>query len=89
MWTSPCFNHTLPLGVTVALHQACLVAKNGRQQVPLEEPLPGQQAGPEGSGRRGQACRGVFTYLCPLWRDKLFEHYPLWTFSQAEDGRID
>lgn len=29
MWTSPCFNHTLPLGVTVALHQACLVAKNG------------------------------------------------------------
>lgn len=29
MWTSPCFNHTLPLGVTVALHQACLVAKKG------------------------------------------------------------
>lgn len=53
MWTSPCFNHTLPLGVTVALHQACLVAKNGRQQVPLEEPLPGAAGRPRGFRKEG------------------------------------
>lgn len=44
---------------------------------------------PRGFRKKGiEACRGVFTYLCPLWQDKLFEHYPLWTFSQAEAGRM-
>lgn len=35
-----------------------------------------------------EACRGVFTDLCQLWQDKLFEHYLLWTLSQAEAGRM-
>lgn len=40
-----------------------------------------------GSRREGtKAWKGVFTHLCQLWQDTLFEHYLLWTFSQAETG---
>lgn len=48
-------HHTLPLGVTVALHQACLVAKNDAS--PLEKPLPGQQAGPSLRGFRKEGTK--------------------------------
>lgn len=60
MWTSPCFNHTLPLGVTVALHQACLAAKNGspapwRSRSQVRQVQKVQEGGDRGL-RRGSSC---------------------------------
>lgn len=61
MWTSPCFNHTLPLGVTVALHQACLVAKNGspapwRSRSQVSRQVQKVQEGGDRGLRRGSSC---------------------------------
>lgn len=80
-------HHTLPLGVTVALHQACLVAENdsisgGATSRPTDRPIGSRGFEKEGT----KAWKGVFIHLCQMWRDKLFEHYLLWTFSQAEAG---
>lgn len=55
----------------------------------LREPQPGQQAACRlrGSRKEGtKAWKGVFTHLCQLRQDMLFDRYLLWTFSQAEAG---
>lgn len=81
-------HHTLPLGVTVALHQACLVAENGSiSGGATSRPTTDRLIGSRGFEKEGtKAWKGLFIHLCQMWRDKLFEHFLLWTFSQAEAG---
>lgn len=80
-------HHTLPLGVTVALHQACPVAKKG--SLLLRGCFQGSRQAPGPGGfrkERAKVWKGVFT-LCASCEDALFEHDLLWTFSQEEAGR--
>lgn len=72
MWMSRVFHHTLPLGVTVALHHTYLVTKNGFVEL---LPVPRQAHSLEVQEDGNKGLKGLHASMPPVARQT--EHHRL------------